>query len=137
ARGLWLMAAGGAALIVAHWAWAPVASWAGLLSALVGLAGGGLLVWLVRIIGSAALGREAMGFGDVTLMAMIGTFVGWQGCLLVFFLAPLAGLVIAVGQWGINRGHEIPFGPFLCLATVATIVAWQPIWRHIEPVFYF
>ena len=35
-----------------------------------------------------------MGFGDVTLLAMIGAFVGWQGVIVVFFLAPFAGAVI-------------------------------------------
>ncbi len=68
--------------------------WQGLLTALVGMAASGGLVWLVRIIGTAALRREAMGFGDVTLMAMIGAYLGWQPCLVVFFLAPLAGLVV-------------------------------------------
>ena len=46
--------------------------WQGLLTALVGMAAGGGLIWAVRIIGAATLHREAMGFGDVTLMAMLG-----------------------------------------------------------------
>ena len=40
----------------------------------------------MRLIGTFALRREAMGFGDVTLMMMIGTFLGWQACLILFFL---------------------------------------------------
>ena len=95
--------------------------WAGLLSALVGLAAGGGIIWAIRIIGSAALRREAMGFGDVTLMAMIGAFLGWQPCLIVIFLAPFAGLVWGVVSLILRRGPEIPFGPFLCMATLVVI----------------
>ncbi len=102
--------------------------WQGLLSALVGMAAAGGLVWTVRIIGTAALKREAMGFGDVTLMAMIGTFLGWQSCLIIFFLAPLAGLLVGVLQVILFRDSEIPYGPFLCLAAVAVIVQWVAIW---------
>ena len=57
-----------------------------LLTALIGLVGSGGIVWAVRLIGTAALRREAMGFGDVTLMMMVGTFLGWQACLIAFFL---------------------------------------------------
>ena len=110
-------------------------SWRGLLTALVGLAGGGGIVWIVRIIGSAVLRREAMGFGDVMLMAMIGTFVGWQACLMVFFLAPLAGLVVGIVQVVVRRDSEIPYGPFLCLATLGLLVAWAPIWAWAWGVF--
>ena len=59
---------------------------------------------------------EAMGFGDVTLMAMIGSFLGWQTSPMVFFLAPLAGLVVGLIQWFAYRDNVIPYGPFLCLA---------------------
>ena len=66
---MWVV--GGGAIKLAAWQ-APAPHWAALFSALVGLAAGGGLIWIVRIIGSAVLRREAMGFGDVTLMAMIG-----------------------------------------------------------------
>jgi leader peptidase (prepilin peptidase) / N-methyltransferase len=109
--------------------------WKGLLSALVGMAAGGGVIWLVRILGSAALGREAMGFGDVTLMAMIGAFLGWQPCLVIFFLAPLAGLVVGLARWILRGRREIPYGPFLCLATLALIVGWGGIWREVSRFF--
>ena len=102
-RGMLLLALVGSAAIAAGCG-AGGPHWDGLLTALVGMAAGGGLVWLVRIIGTAALGREAMGFGDVTLMAMIGAFLGWQACLLVFFLAPLAGLVLGLVQLILRRG---------------------------------
>jgi len=112
------------------------ASWTGLLTALVGLAVGGGIIWAVRLIGYAVLRREAMGFGDVTLMAMIGAFCGWQVCLLVFLLAPLVGVVVAVTQWLLRRDDEIPYGPFLCLAAAAVVIGWAPVWDHVEPYFY-
>jgi len=107
----------------------------GLLSALMGVALGGGIVWMVRVMGSAALQREAMGFGDVTLMAMIGSFVGWQPCVLIFFFAPFAGVVVGVGQWLVARHHVIPYGPFLCLAAAVVIVRWAGWWDWTWPVF--
>ncbi len=95
--GLLLLAVVGSAAVAAAWRLGE-STWTGLLTALVGMAAGGGLIWLVRIIGGHALGREAMGFGNVTLMAMIGAFLGWQTCLIVFFLAPLAGLVLGLVQ---------------------------------------
>jgi leader peptidase (prepilin peptidase) / N-methyltransferase len=108
--------------------------WQGLLTALVGMAAGGGLMWLVRIIASAMLHREAMGFGDVTLMAMIGAFLGWQPCLLVFFLAPFAGIVVGVLRLVLFRDREIPYGPFLCLAALLVIVGWNSFWAPQLPL---
>jgi prepilin signal peptidase PulO-like enzyme (type II secretory pathway) len=129
----WLVVVGTVA-ISAVWAIGGGA-WAGLLTAVVGLAASGGIVWAVRLIGTAALRREAMGFGDVTLMMMIGTFLGWQACLITFFLAPLAGLLAGIGQLVFRRDDVIPYGPFLCLAAAAVVVAWAPIWLWAQPLF--
>jgi leader peptidase (prepilin peptidase) / N-methyltransferase len=127
----------GTAVIVPLWWLVPTAHWAGLLSALVGMTVGGAIVWGVRIIGSAVLRQEAMGFGDVTLLAMIGAFLGWQACPLVFFLAPLAGVVIGIGQWLLHRRHEISYGPFLCLAALVVIVFWRAVWLEASLAYLF
>jgi prepilin signal peptidase PulO-like enzyme (type II secretory pathway) len=131
-RGLVVM---GTAAIVFTWALGGHANWAGMLTALIGLAASGSLVWAVRLIGTAALRREAMGFGDVTLMMMIGTFLGWQACIILFFLAPFAGLAIGLLQFVLRRDDVIPYGPFLCLAAAAVIVCWAPIWNWAQPLF--
>jgi prepilin signal peptidase PulO-like enzyme (type II secretory pathway) len=122
----WMLIAGTAA-IVCVWALGD-AAWAGLLTALVGLVGSGGIVWAVRLIGTAALRREAMGFGDVTLMMMVGTFLGWQACLITFFLAPFAAILVGLAQLILRRDDEIPYVPYLCLAAAAVVVAWAQIW---------
>jgi leader peptidase (prepilin peptidase) / N-methyltransferase len=117
----------GSAAIAAVWSLGGP-HWAGLASGLAGLAVGGGLVWIIRILGSMAMGREAMGFGDVTLLAMIGAFLGWQATIVVFFLAPLLGVVIGIGRLLLQGEKAIPFGPFLCLAAAATVLFWPAIW---------
>ena len=109
--------------------------WAALLTSLVGMATGGGIIWTVRLIGYAVLRKEAMGFGDVTLMSMIGAFVGWQAAILIFFLAPIVGLVFGVINLLLKSETEIPYGPFLCAATLAIIVRWADVWRVAG--FYF
>ena len=74
-------------------AFVPDRSHIALFSALVGMAFGMVLVWGIRLVARWVLGIEAMGFGDVTLMGMIGAFLGWQAVLLIFFAAPFFGLV--------------------------------------------
>jgi prepilin signal peptidase PulO-like enzyme (type II secretory pathway) len=139
AREAWTRWVGGLALagvvaVTAAW-WRGGPSWQGLLTALIGLAGGGGLTWMVRIVFSNVLGKEAMGFGDVTLMAMIGSFLGWQSCLIAFFLAPFSGLVLGGAQWLLTRDKVIPYGPFLCLAAFGVALAWRHCWQALSPVF--
>ena len=66
----------------------------GLAVSLAGLIVGGGSIWIVRIIGHFVIKREAMGFGDVVLMATIGSFLGWQPTIVAFFIAPLCALIV-------------------------------------------
>lgn len=104
------------------------------LLALCGMAVGMALIWTVRLIGRVTLGREAMGFGDVVLMGFIGVFVGWQGAILVFFLAPFAGLVFGLIRSCFRTEREIPYGPFLAAGTLFLLLFWPPLWFFVEPV---
>ncbi len=115
-------------------------AWDGLVVGLVGLAAGGGLTQSVRLLGSLALRREAMGFGDVTLMAMIGAFLGWQAAVLTFFLAPFFGIFHALAKLLIylakriggrdvsSADREIPFGPYISMAAVTLLCTWPVFW---------
>lgn len=112
----------------------------GLGTGLLGWAVGGGLVWSVRLVAGVVFRREAMGFGDVTLLAMIGSFLGWQAAVLTFFLAPFFGLAHAgwklaalfgkflTGRKISGADRELPFGPYLSLAALSLLLSWPWLW---------
>ena len=100
-----------------------------LLSALGAASGFGIL-WLVGTLGTWVFKEEAMGGGDMKMMAMVGAFVGWQGVLLTIFLGALAGTAIFLPLTLIGRKKLVPFGVFLALGAEITylvgpaLIAW-------------
>lgn len=109
--------------------------WHGFLVSLTGLVVGGGIVWTVRILGEFVLKREAMGFGDVVLMAMVGSILGWQPVVLIFFLAPVPAISIAILSLVLRRRDEIPYGPWLSLATLLLLLTWPHVWPLAERIF--
>jgi leader peptidase (prepilin peptidase)/N-methyltransferase len=102
--------------------------WHGLAWSTTGMVAGAAITWIVRAVSKWVLGRESLGFGDVMLMAMIGSFVGWQPIIVIFSLAPICGLIVALGL-RVLFGHKfIPYGPFLSSATLAVLFTWKSIW---------
>src|SRR5205823_12680930 len=68
----------------------------GVLNAVLGAAVGFALLFAVAQVGQWAFKEEAMGGGDIKMMAMVGSFVGWKGVLLTVFLGALLGSLIFV-----------------------------------------
>jgi leader peptidase (prepilin peptidase) / N-methyltransferase len=102
--------------------------------ALVGACAGAGAIAIVGWLGEVALKKEAMGFGDVTLMAVVGAALGPGRSLLTIFVGALLG---AVGFLAVvypiawvrsrRRGVEfdpplVPFGVFLAPAALLTLL---------------
>lgn len=67
---------------------------------------------------AAVIPREAMGFGDVHLLGMIGAFFGWSGVFFSLFASSIFAIVAAIiGRIGFGR--QLPFGPFLAMGCLA------------------
>jgi len=124
----------GALGIMLAW-WRGGVSWHAQLASLTGIVVAAGLVWLIRLGASWALAQEAMGFGDVTLMAMVGAWLGWQTAVIVFFLGVFLGLGHGVVQVLLHGEIEMPFGPSLCAACVLAVVGWRTAWRLAGPFF--
>jgi leader peptidase (prepilin peptidase)/N-methyltransferase len=129
------MAIVGSLLIGAAYLGLSEARWRQLFSSLMGIGLGGTLVWSFRIVAGGVMRQEALGFGDVTLMAMVGAHFGWQIVLLAFFLGPVLGLVLIALYWTITKDSAIPLGPFLAAATTYLMLDWARVWETVSEVF--
>ena len=94
----------------------------GLIASLIGMVGGGGMVLAFAVLGRIVFQKEAMGLGDVKLMAMLGAFFGWKVVLIAFFLAPFVGLLYGLPMLLIDDEHVMPYGPFLSLGAVLALV---------------
>jgi len=111
---------------------------------LIGACAGAGAIAIAGWLGEVALKKEAMGFGDVTLMAVIGAAVGPGRALLVVFVGALIGVLgfvtvvyplsrlrrahrtspqldLALGNAPVELPH-VPFGVFLAPAALATLL---------------
>lgn len=110
--------------------------WAGLLvnasgtfidlhSAVLGAAGGYLVLWSVYWAFRLIMKKEGMGYGDFKLLAAIGAWTGWQVLPFVVVVSAALGAVIgSIGLWLARRGADtkIPFGPYLALGGIAGLL---------------
>jgi leader peptidase (prepilin peptidase) / N-methyltransferase len=100
----------------------------GFRDALIGAVACSLALWGVGEAVSRALGKDALGFGDVKMVAMIGAFLGWKVTLVALFMASLLGSVIGVALVAITRDRDylIPLGSFLAIGGLAAAAVGDP-----------
>jgi len=81
---------------------------------------------------SRVLGKDALGFGDVKMVAMMGAFLGWQQTLVALFLASMLGSVIGLAIVALtrDRDYQIPLGSFLAIGAIAASLFgnWLTAW---------
>lgn len=74
---------------------------------------------------------RGFGFGDVKLAPSLGLLLGWPKTLVAVFLAFVIGAVVALVLMAMGKkklGQTIPFGPFLVLGTVISLVWGNSLW---------
>jgi leader peptidase (prepilin peptidase) / N-methyltransferase len=107
--------------------------------ALIGATVGFLIMGTVKVAAEWWLKKDALGTGDIFMIAMVGAFLGLGGTLLTIMLGSLLGLLIGVPYtWlqGRLRALEtyLPLGVFLAMgaaivhgwgdAIIAAYLAW-------------
>ncbi len=124
--------------------------------ALLGAAVVSLGLWGFAEVFSRMIGRDAMGFGDVKMMAMMGTFLGLKKSFLTLLLGTLLGSVLgiltvlvlfAMGwkrgvaarahrrgmgseaqmRWALARRYQLPLGTFLAVGAAAAVFVGTPL----------
>ncbi len=98
----------------------------GLLRAVLGAAVGFGLLLAVARVGQWVFKEEAMGGGDIKMMAMVGSFVEWKGVLLTLFLGALLGSIVFV-PLSLKKRRLVPFGVFLSVGAALTFVMGDAI----------
>ena len=93
----------------------------GLFESFIGGATGFLLFLIVSEFYSKVRKKEALGGGDIKIMAAIGAFSGWMGVLAITFLASVFALIILVMVKHDPEKH-FPFGPFLVSASLFYLI---------------
>lgn len=109
------------------------ATFTDLTSAVIGAAGGYLVLWAVFWAYKLATGKEGMGYGDFKLLAAIGAWLGWKMLPLVILLSSFVGAVIGIGLIVLarrGRNVPIPFGPYLALAGLIALFYGEQLNRH-------
>lgn len=93
-----------------------------------GMITGAGLTYLLRVTAQYLLQKPALGLGDVTLMAMVGSYAGWQPVTLIMLLAPLLAIAIGIAVWLTTRRAFVAYGPYLALASIIVLSSWRWIW---------
>ncbi|MCA2990501.1 A24 family peptidase [Gemmatimonas sp.] len=121
-----------------------VSPWPAILGACVGAGAITIIGWLAEVI----MKREAMGFGDTTLMAVVGAAVGAERSLLTIITGAFVGAVTFLLIVGpivklrtSRRGEafafpDVPFGVFLAPGALLTLLWGDALIRwYVERAF--
>jgi leader peptidase (prepilin peptidase)/N-methyltransferase len=101
------------------------AGWPRIVMAVVGAALGSGTLWGIGALYTRIRGVEAMGFGDVKMMALVGAFAGPAGVAVTLFAASIVGAITGLALIplkGKSLQNALPFGCFLAPAAVVALL---------------
>ncbi len=97
----------------------------------LGVAAGGGSLYGIGLAGKYLLKKgEAMGGGDVLLMAMAGALWGWKIAIACIFIASFAGSLAGAALLALRKmrtDRKIPFGPFLAAGLWIAVFAFNKL----------
>jgi leader peptidase (prepilin peptidase)/N-methyltransferase len=102
----------------------------GLIQSAVGVLAGGGLLWAIAEAWLRLRKIEAMGFGDVKMLAMVGAWLGVKMVLLTFVLSSMMGGLIGVVLIASRRADmatKVPFGTMLAVAALIASLYGEPL----------
>jgi leader peptidase (prepilin peptidase)/N-methyltransferase len=111
-------------LIAAALQWLPTSLNSSLWGAVAGYSSLWSIYWIFKIV----TGKEGMGYGDFKLFAALGAWFGWQALTPIILISSVIGAIVGITMKfssGLREGGYIPFGPFLAVAGLATLL-WGP-----------
>ncbi len=113
--------------------------------ALIGGAAGAGTILAIDLLSRIGFKKPGMGGGDVKLMGMIGTFVGWKLTIVNLMGAACIGAVVGIAllltgrisrQDDLPEGNYIPFGPYLALGALIILFAGKEIRSFMDEHFF-
>ena len=99
--------------------------WPRIVASLTGAALGSGVLWGIGALYSRLRGVEAMGFGDVKMMALVGAFTGPAGVAVTLFAASIVGAIVGLALIplrGKTLQNTLPFGCFLAPSALAALL---------------
>ncbi len=105
------------------------AVWQRILNSVLGFFAGGGSLFFVAVIGKIIFKKDAMGGGDIKIMAGAGAFLGWDRVLFAIaiacFLGSIVGIILILTK-KLARQQAMPFGPYLAAGTYITLFLQEP-----------
>jgi len=101
-------------------------------AAVIGVLVGGGIIYVIGVVGKMVFKKEAMGFGDVKYMSMLGGFLGARGIILTLLVACFFGSVVGALRLIITKDRYIAFGPFLSLGAFLMLFFGEKIYKLVE-----
>lgn len=116
----------------------PPAAALSFVDAILGATVGGGILWLVGEGYFRLRGREGMGFGDVKMMLMAGSFLGLRRTILTILVGSVLGALMGGAFMLASRkgsDYELPFGTFLGIAALLVVFFGTPVVTWYQSLF--
>ena len=100
---------------------------------ILGFAVGFGFFYLLALAYFQVRGRSGMGGGDIKLLGMLGTFLGWQGVLFTILCSSILGSLVGIGWARLTHKKDlmkfaIPYGPFLVIGALCYYLLGDQLW---------